>query len=206
LLVAQALRWTPDDDQVLGLLDDVLAPVVLAINQVDRVAPKAALLPFIAELSARRGFAAIVPISARRGTGVQALAREVEQRLPVAPWLFPEDQVTDRSERFLAAEIVREKLTRRTGEELPYRLSVEIEEFTEEPGLTRIGAVVWVEKAGQKAIVIGREGRALKAVATEARRDLERLLERPVYLSVWVKVREGWSDDERALRNMGYEA
>jgi len=205
VFVVEALRWTTDDDLVLGTLQGLRAPVIVAINQVDRVREKEALLPFMAELATRLDFAEIVPVSARRGTGLPSLAREVERRLPPAPWLFPEDQVTDRSVRFLAAEIVREKLTRRMGDEVPYRLSVETEEFVEEGALTRIRMVVWVEKAGQKAIVIGQGGRALKAVATQARRDLERMLERPVYLSVWVKVREGWSDDKQALRRMGYE-
>jgi len=125
--------------------------------------------------------------------------------LPESAPLFPADQVTDRTERFLAAEIIREKLVRRLGEELPYRLSVEVEAFAEEGPITRIRAIVWVEKAGQKAIVIGAQGRTLKAVGTAARQDLERMLGRSVFLGLWVKVREGWSDDERALRQMGYD-
>jgi GTP-binding protein Era len=205
LLVTEALRWTPDDDLVLERLRGLRVPVILVPNKVDRVPDKSALLPHIAELSSRMTFAAVVPVSARRGTGLAALAREVDRRLPESPWLFPPDQVTDRSVRFLAGEILREKLIHRLGQEVPYRLSVEIEEFSETDSVSRISAVVWVEKPGQKAIVIGEGGRTLKAVATSARRELEGVVDRSVYLRVWVKVREGWSDDEQALRSLGYE-
>jgi GTP-binding protein Era len=203
LFVVEALRWDPDDDLVLDRVRGLEAPVILVLSKVDLAREKTALLPYIAGVSGRMDFAAIVPVSARRGAGVAALEAEVERRLPRAPWLFPEDQVTDRSLRFLAAELVREKLMRRLGEEVPYRLSVEVEEFSDAGPTVRVRTLVWVEKPGQKAIVIGEGGRTLKAVGSLARRDLERMLGRPVYLAIWVKVKEGWSDDERFLRRMG---
>ena len=144
-------------------------------------------------------------MSARAGLQLDVLEREVGRRLPESAPLFSEDQVTDRSERFLAGEIIREKLMRRLGQEVPYRLTVEIERFSEEGATTTIDAVIWVEKPGQKAIVIGAEGKMLKAVGSEARADIERMLEKRVHLGLWVKVREGWSDDDRALRQLGYD-
>jgi GTP-binding protein Era len=152
----------------------------------------------------RREFAAIVPVCATHGTQTEALEDEVCRRLPESPPLFPEEQVTDRSERFLAAELVREKLTRLLGDELPYAVTVEIEQFKESPELTTIGAVIWVERDAQKAIVIGRQGQMLKQIGTQAREEMERLFGAKVYLQLWVKVKENWSDDERALRSLGY--
>jgi GTP-binding protein Era len=203
LFVVEALRWESDDDLVLERVGGLEAPVILVLNKVDLAKDKAALLPYIAGVATRMGFAEVVPISARGGAGLTVLEGEVERRLPAAPWLFPADQVTDRPMRFLAAEIVREKLMRRLGEEVPYRLSVEVEEFSEAGPTVRIRTTVWVEKPGQKAIVIGEGGRTLKAIGSLARRELERMLGRPVYLGVWVKVKAGWSDDERLLRRMG---
>ncbi len=206
VFVVEALRWTEDDALVAGRLGGSgLPPVIVAVNKVDRVRRKEDLLPYLAGLAVRGRFEAVVPVSALAGVQLDALEREVTQRLPEAPALFPADQVTDRSERFLAGEIIREKLMRRLGEEIPYRLSVEVERFTEQGPTTRIDAVIWVEKPGQKAIVIGAEGKMLKAVGADARRDIERMIERPVYLGLWVKVKEGWSDDERALRHLGYD-
>nr|MCU0936587.1 GTPase Era [Gammaproteobacteria bacterium] len=171
VFVIEALRWTEDDALVAERLGGSgLPPVILAVNKVDRVRRKEDLLPYLAELAARGPFEAVVP-----------LEREVTQRLPEAPALFPTDQVTDRSERFLAGEIIREKLMRRLGEEVPYRLSVEVERFLVQGPTTRIDAVIWVEKPGQKAIVIGAGGKMLKAVGADARRDIERMIERPVY-------------------------
>ena len=150
------------------------------------------------------GFLEVVPISALRGVNTERLEQVLIGALPIAPALYDEDQFTDRSERFLAAELVREKLTDRLGQELPYRLSVEIEAFRLEAGLLKIGAVIWVERSSQKGIVIGRQGRVLKAVGSEARKDMQALFDRKVFLELWVKVKQGWSNDEQALQRLGY--
>jgi GTP-binding protein Era len=155
-------------------------------------------------LSDKRTFEQIIPISASKGDNVAELEAVLEGLLPQAPPLFPEDQVTDRSVRFLAAELVREKLFRKLGKEVPYGLTVEIEQFKSEVGITHIHALIWVERKSQKYIVIGKQGRMLKEVGTEARRDIEELIDGKVNLKLWVKVKEGWADDERALRSLGY--
>lgn len=204
VFVVDARRWTDEDDLVLERLERCKAPVILAINKVDAIADKADLLPLMESMSARREFAAVVPLSARRGTNVDALESEVMSLLPLSPRLFPTDQVTDRSERFLAAELVREQLMLALGQELPYATTVEIEAFETEGRLRRIAAVIWVERPGQKKMVIGRDGEMLKRVGRAARGQMERLFDGRVYLKLWVKVREGWSDDERALRSLGY--
>ena len=205
VFVVEALRWSKDDALVADRLRDLHVPVIVAVNKVDRVQRKEDLLPYLAELGTRGSFAEVIPVSARAGLQLDVLEREVGRRLPESAPLFSEDQVTDRSERFLAGEIIREKLMRRLGQEVPYRLTVEIERFSEEGATTTIDAVIWVEKPGQKAIVIGAEGKMLKAVGSEARADIERMLEKRVHLGLWVKVREGWSDDDRALRQLGYD-
>ena len=205
VFVVEALRWTGDDARIAERLRDLRVPVILAVNKVDRVERKEDLLPYLEELGTRGSFAEVIPVSARAGIQLDVLEREVRRRLPESAPLFSTDQVTDRSERFLAGEIIREKLMRRLGQEVPYRLTVEIERFSEEGATTKIDAVIWVEKPGQKAIVIGAEGKMLKAVGEEARADIERMLEKRVYLGLWVKVREGWSDDDRALRQLGYD-
>ncbi|ROR32132.1 GTPase Era [Inmirania thermothiophila] len=203
-MVTEGTRWTEEDELVLERLAPVQCPVVLVINKVDRVRDKRALLPHIDALRGRRAWAEVVPVSALRGDNVEALEEALVRLLPEGPALFEPGQLTDRSERFLAAEIVREKLTRRLGEELPYALTVEVERFVDEGRLARIHAVILVERESQKPIVIGREGGMLKRVGIEAREDLEQLLGRKVHLELWVKVREGWSDDERVLRSLGY--
>ena len=205
VFVVEALRWTGDDARIAERLRDLRVPVILAVNKVDRVERKEDLLPYLEELGTRGSFAEVIPVSARAGIQLDVLEREVGRRLPESAPLFSTDQVTDRSERFLAGEIIREKLMRRLGQEVPYRLTVEIERFSEEGVTTKIDAVIWVETPGQKAIVIGAEGKMLKAVGAEARADIERMLEKRVYLGLWVKVREGWSDDDRALRQLGYD-
>jgi GTPase len=204
LFVADALKWTDEDDYVLELLKPVKAPVVLALNKIDRIKDKSALLPHIATLQARYPFRAIVPVSASQGSQVPELVQTLTALLPESPPLYPGEQVTDRSERFLAAELVREKLMRHLGQELPYAVTVEIENFTEDHELARIDALIWVERDSQKAIVIGRGGAMLKRIGQEAREDIERMLDRKVFLQLWVKVKEKWSDDERALRSLGY--
>jgi GTP-binding protein Era len=178
--------------------------VILAVNKIDRVEDKDALLPFLDKAQKAHPFEALIPISALRGHNLPELEEKILALLPEGELIFPEDQVTDRSIRFLVAEIVREKLLRALGQEVPHAISVEIEQFKTEEGLVRIDALIWVERQGQKAIVIGRKGEVLKKVGERARLDMEKLLESKVFLKLWVKVKEGWSDDERALRSLGY--
>lgn len=204
VFLIEALRWTEEDEDVLARLADFQGPVVLAVNKVDRIADKPRLLPFLHDIAGKRHFAEVVPLAALKGDNVVTLERVVAGLLPVGHFLFPEDQITTASERFLAAELIREKLTRLLREELPYALTVEIERFVEEGQLARINAVIWVERETQKGIVIGERGATLREVGRQARVDLERLLDRKVFLETWVKVREGWSDDERALLSLGY--
>lgn len=205
VFLVEGTRWTDEDELVLQRLRQAGVPVVLAVNKVDRLEAREALLPALQALSERHDFAEIVPVSALRGENVERLEACVVERLPAGPPYFPEEQITDRSERFLAAELIREKLFRRLGQELPYGLTVQIEQFKEEDGLLRIHGLVWVERDSQKAIVIGRGGAMLKQVGRDARLDMERLFGEKVFLQLWVKVRTGWADDERALRSLGID-
>ncbi len=204
VLLVEALRWQDEDDAVLERLDDFTGPVIGAINKVDRVTEKARLLPFLSRLAERREFAHLIPVSALKGDNLQALEQAIIEQLPEGPLLFAEDEITTASERLLAAEIVREKLFRMLHDEVPYALTVAIEQYQELPGLVRIGATIWVERPGQKGIVIGESGRVLREVGRRARLDLERLLGKKVFLQTWVKVRADWSDDEKALTRFGY--
>ncbi|MEN9316730.1 MAG: hypothetical protein RJA99_781 [Pseudomonadota bacterium] len=204
VLVADAHGWTPADDQALALVP-AGKPIVVALNKIDAVADKARLMPLAQRLMARPGVAAIVPISARNGRQVDALLDECAKHLPEGEAQFDEDAFTDRSERFLAAEAVREKMFRLLGDELPYQSTVVIEKYEELPGLRRIFAAIVVERDAQKPIVLGQGGERIKRIASEARQDLERLLDCKVYLEVWVKVKGGWADDENRLRTYGYE-
>ncbi|WP_425508338.1 GTPase Era [Tahibacter amnicola] len=204
--VVEAGRWTDEDEQVWQAMKASGKPALLAINKVDAMKDREKLLPFIDSLTRERAYAAVLLVSARRRDGLDVLEREIVARLPLAPPVYGEDEITDRSERFLAAELVREQLMRQLGQELPYSCTVEIEQFgVREDGITEIGAVVWVERAGQKAIVIGAAGARLKEVGTAARLSMERLFERRIFLKLWVRVRENWSDDEAALKRFGYE-
>ncbi len=204
LLVVEALRWTQEDATALEAVVQAGAPVIAVVNKVDRVAEKETLLPFLQALSGYHDFRALIPVSATKGNQVEALERAVVAALPVSEPLFPEDQITNRSERFFAAELVREQLTQRYGEELPYRTTVEIERFEDLGGRYRIHALVWVERPSQKAIVIGKQGEALKAAASQAREEMQKLFGCPVHLEVWVKVKKRWSSDETALSALGY--
>ncbi|MGB5180409.1 MAG: GTPase Era [Gammaproteobacteria bacterium] len=204
VFLVDASRWTTDDELVLKKLGSIDSPVILAVNKIDLLANRDELLPRLQELSGKRSFEQVIPISAARGDNVAALEAAIETLLPMAPAMFPEDQVTDRPVRFLAAELVREKLFRKLGKELPYGLTVEIEAFRSEPKITHIHALIWVERNSQKTIVIGRQGRVLKEVGMEARKDIEALIDGKVNLKLWVKVKEGWADDERALHSLGY--
>jgi GTP-binding protein Era len=204
VFLIEALRWTEEDQDVLQRLAEFGGPVVLAVNKVDRITDKRRLLPFLQEMAAKRQFTEVVPLAAINGDNVATLEQVIARLLPTQAFLFPEDQITTASERFMVAELIREKLTRLLREELPYALTVEIEQFVEEGRLVRIHAIIWVERASQKGIVIGDKGSTLREVGRQAREDMERLLDRKVFLETWVKVREGWSDDERALRSLGY--
>jgi len=205
IMVVDRTAWTEEDERVLEQVRASGAPVILAVNKVDLLADKRVLLPHLEALSQRADFAAIVPLSALREHNLDELDAEVLKLLPAGDFFFPEDQVTDRTERFLAAEIVREKITRQLGDELPYATAVEIEEFAEDGAVLHISALILVERRGQKRIVIGEGGSRLRAIGTEARKDMERLFDQKVMLRLWVKVRAGWSDDERALKSLGYD-
>lgn len=205
VMLVEAGKWTDEDDLVLERLREARAPVILAVNKVDRIKDKQQLLPYLQDAAKRHDFHEVVPVSATRGVNVDRLEQLVADLLPPGPPLFPEDQVTDRSLRFMVAEQVREKLFRKLGKELPYGISVEIESFEEEPRLVRISALIWVEKASHKAIVIGHKGTLLKEIGEQARKDMEALLGKQVFLQLWVKVKEGWADSERALRSLGFD-
>lgn len=205
LFVVEALRWTDEDQRVLDELIAWERPVVLIINKVDKVTPRERLLPFIDELSRKAEFTDVVPVSSLKRSNLSGLPAVIAARLPLSPPHFPLDQVTDRTPQFQAAEIVREKLTLRLRQELPYGLTVGIERFAEEDGRLMVNAVIWVERSGQKAIVIGHGGEQLKEVGRAARLEMSALFNRSVHLELWVKVKENWSDSEHALRQLGFE-
>lgn len=204
LFVVQALKWTEEDEVVLSRLQDIKATVLLVVNKIDKLGDKNELLPFIEKLTAMRQFDSVIPVSALYAENIAQLEADVYERLPENEAFYPADQVTDRNVRFLSAEIIREKLIRELGQELPYTTTVEIERFEEEETISRIFATIYVETRGQKAIIIGRKGARLKSIGTKARVDIEKMLDGKVYLELWVKVREGWSNDERALASLGY--
>jgi GTP-binding protein Era len=201
--VVEAGGATAADRAVLELVPAGL-PVVAAVNKVDRVKDKAALMARLAELAALRDFAAIVPVSAEKGTQIDALRDEIGKRLPEGAALYPEDELTDRDERFLAAEFVREKIFRQLGDELPYATAVTIDRFEQEGNLRRIHATVYVEKASQRAILLGEGGARMKAIGSQARREMEALFGGPVFLEIWVRVKRGWADSEPMLNRFGY--
>jgi GTP-binding protein Era len=204
LLVVEAGRWGSGENEIVRMLP-AGKPVLLAINKIDRLSSKTELLPFIARVSTLHDFAEIIPLSAEKGEGLNELLATAAGYLPVAPPVFDADDITDRSERFMASEIVREKLFRNLGEELPYGIAVEIEKFEQEGELRRIHAAVIVDRSAHKAIVIGKAGERLKRVSTDARKEMEKLFGGTVWLETWVKVKGGWADDERALKSLGYE-
>lgn len=204
LFVVEACVWTEADEFALKQVVAGAVPAILVVNKADRLKRRDELLPFIDELKARADFLAIVPLSALKGDNIEALQTEVRKHLPEGPAVYPADQVTDRGTSFIAAETVREKLTRKLGAELPYSLSVTIDEFRAARGVTHIAATIWVEAESQKAIVIGKNGAVLKSAGEQARRDLERLVEGKVNLKTWVKVKRDWTSSESALRQFGY--
>ncbi len=203
VLVIDALGWDERDDPVLALLPPG-ASVILALNKVDKVRDKALIARTLVEASGKRDFAALVPVSAAKGTQLGALMAEIRKRLPEAPPMYEADEITDRPERFLAAELVRERIFRLLGDELPYAIAVDVEEFEATPRLRRISAVIYVDRPGHKAIVIGEKGATLKRIGTEARHAMEALFGSKVFLALHVRVKSGWADSEAALRLLGY--
>ena len=204
LFLVEAGQWRPEDRAVLDLLPEG-TPVILIVSKLDRLADRNAVLPFMAKLAELQRFDEIVPVSAERGDNMETLLTVVGRYLPESEPIFDAEDMTDRSERFLAAEMVREKLFRNLGEELPYGIAVEIEKYEEVDGVRRIHAAIIVDKDAHKAIVIGKGGERMKRIASDARKDMERLFGGKVWLETWVKVRSGWADDERALKSLGYE-
>lgn len=206
IFLVDRTAWTEEDEIVLEKLQHARCPVVLAVNKVDLLKDKEALLPWIEQLNSKRSFDDIVPISAEKGHNVDKLEALVAEHMPEGVHFYPDDQITDRSSRFVAAELVREKLMRNLGDEVPYGTTVEIEEFSQdERGLLTISALILVEREGQKRIVIGDKGERIKQIGRDARLDMERMFDAKVMLNLWVKVKRGWADNERALASLGYK-
>ena len=222
LFVVDGLHWTPDDEWALKKITHAECPVILVVNKVDKIAEKEALLPYLQTLNQKREFAVTIPLCAKSKEDAHRLEAIITHYLPEGPFIFPEDQMTDKSQRFLAAEIIREKLMRHLGQELPYDIAVEIEEFKEDARslgstksienknkkkkktLFRISAVIYVQRPGQKKIVIGDGGAQLKEIGQKARLDMEKLFEHRIFLTLWVKVKRGWADNERSLKSLGF--
>jgi len=205
VFVVDRTAWTDEDEMVLERVKETGLPTLLVINKIDLLKDKSVLLPHLDELALKGDFRAIMPLSALRRHNVEELEREIAGLLPESVHFFPEEQITDRSQRFLAAEIVREKIMRQLGDELPYATTVEIEAFSREGQTLHISALILVERNGQKKILIGEKGSRLRSIGSDARRDMELLFDSKVMLRLWVKVKSGWSDDERALRSLGYD-
>jgi GTPase len=203
VFVVDQMAWTTSDDMVLEKLSSLACPVILAVNKVDRIERRESLLPHLEMLSKKRDFAEIIPLSALKEMNLAPLEETVARFLPVSVHFYPDDQITDRSERFMASEMVREKITRQLGAELPYSVAVEIEEFRQDGKTLHISALILVEREGQKKIIIGDKGERLRRIGQEARVDMERLFDGKVMLRLWVKVKRGWADSDRALKSLG---
>lgn len=206
LLVVDGTQWTDDDELVLEKLSQAKGKKILFVNKVDKIADKEALLPHMAHITEQCHFDAVFPGSALRGHNLEELTKTLKQWLPEGDLFYPEDYITDRSERFMAAELIREKLMRSLGEEIPYSSTVEIEQFKfKDNGVLHINGLILVERSGQKAIIIGKSGQRLKQIGRDARIEMEELFDCKVFLELWVKVKDGWADDERALKSLGYD-
>jgi GTP-binding protein Era len=205
LLVIEAGRWNTDDDLAFSALADAKVPTFLVINKIDRIKLKQELLPFIAECTKGRDFAAVHLLSALKRKGLEPMVRELIALMPESEPIYAEDEITDRSQRFLAGELLREQLMLRLGEEVPYSATVGIDRFDVDGSMLRIAATIWVEREGQKAIVVGKGGESIKQIGRAARENMERLFGSKVFLETWCKVREGWADDVTALQQFGYE-
>jgi GTP-binding protein Era len=204
VFVVDRTKWTPEDEVVLQKIKGANVPCVLVINKVDHLADKSTLLPYLQEVSERMDFLEVVPVSAKLGNNVEALEQSIAKYIPEGMHFYDRDQFTDRSVRFLAAELVREKIMRQLGDELPYSMTVEIEKFEDNGTLVTIHALILVEREGQKKILIGDKGERIKQIGTDARLDMEKMFDSKVMLNTWVKVKGGWADDERALKSLGY--
>jgi GTP-binding protein Era len=204
IFVVDRFEWSSADEYVAKYLSNNQVPVIVAVNKVDMIEDKEALLPHLKFLASKINAAEFIPLSALRKTNLDELEAKIQTYIPQKMHLYPEDQITDRSERFLASEIIREKITRQLGAEVPYQVTVEIEQFRVEGKMTYIDALILVERDGQKKIIIGTKGERIKKIGEQARADIENLLDCKVMLRTWVKIRSGWSDDERALRSLGY--
>lgn len=205
VMVVDRLNWLEDDEVVLRHVADSHVPALLAINKVDLLEDKTRLLPYLEFTKTKLNFEEMIPISAANGHNIAKLEQLLQSYLPAGPHFFPADQLTDRSEKFLVAEIIREKITRQLGDELPYEITVQIDRYKEEKGIIEIDSTILVEREGQKGILIGKKGARLKKIGSEARKDIESFLNSKTILKLWVRVKTGWSDDDRALVSLGYE-
>ena len=205
VFVVDRMRWTEEDELVYERIKDLSCPLLIAVNKADRLEDKTEMLSHLQWLNEKLPQAEIIPISALHQQNLDTLERLIGERLPENEHFYPEDQITDRSSRFLAAELVREKIMRQLGAELPYQMTVEIEDFKYDGPILHIHALILVEREGQKKILIGEKGERIKLIGQEARKDMETLFDSKIMLNLWVKVKKGWSDDERALRSLGYQ-
>ena len=205
IFMIEIMVWNELDSYVLDLICNKSVPVILVLNKADKLKDKRAMLPFIDEISSRMSFAGVFPVSATKGDNVDELQETIKTLLPIAPPVFPENQLTDRNERFFAAEFIREKLTGKLGDEIPYRLAVTIDQFRHRDKVLHIYATIWVERQGQKKIVIGENGKILKSVGEQARKDMESMFGCKVFLQTWVRIKRRWDDNEQALKQFGYE-
>jgi GTPase len=205
ILMVEALKWMPADNEILELIKDNKTPTMLVINKVDKIKDKDKLLPYIRGLSAKKEFIDVVPISSSKNINIVNLENSIRSFLPIGVAEFPEDHMTDRSERYLASEYIREKLIQKLGEELPYRITVTIDKFAREKHGLTIEAMIWVESDSQKAIVIGKDGGFLKSVGEQSRKDMERLFDEKVFLRTWVKVKKNWTENQNLLKQFGFE-
>jgi len=203
VFVVDQTNWTTADEMVLQKLESLKCPVILALNKVDKIENRDSLLPHLSMVAKKRNFSDVIPLSALKGTNLKPLEEAVGRYLPVSVHFYPDDQITDKSERFMASEMVREKITRQLGAELPYSVAVEIEEFRRDNKTLHISALILVEREGQKKIVIGDKGDRLRRIGQESRLDMERLFDSKVMLRLWVKVKRGWADSDRALKSLG---
>jgi len=204
LFLIDANKWSKDDENILQMLETVKKPVLLGINKIDKLKNKAAILPLIEKLQSKFHFDDIIPFSAKTSENLDTLEKVIFELMPEGEHLYPDDAITNKNIQFQVMEIIREKIIRLTQQELPYSTTVVIEEFKDEPKIYRIGAVIWVEREGQKPIVIGKNGDLLKKIGTQARKDIETLLNKKVFLRLWVKVQDNWTDNESLLNNLGF--
>jgi GTP-binding protein Era len=204
--VIEALKWNDYDENVYAHISKLACPVILAINKIDRIKRKQELLPFIEKLNNRNFYIDIIPLSAKTGKNISLLKDSIKKLLPAGTALFPEEQITDRNQRYFAAEFIREKLTRSLGDELPYNISVTIDRFQEEQRIIKINATIWVANDGQKRIVIGKNGAVLKKVGQLSRKDMEDMYGKKVFLETWVKIKDKWTNSAQALKQFGYSS